>query len=148
MYSGPRRANQSVLKEISPEYSLADAEAETPIHWPDGKYWFIRKDLDAGKDWRQEYTGMTEDEMVGWHHRLGGHGFWWTPEVGDGQGSPESCNPWGCKESDTTEWLKWTELNWYSLGKGNSLSYYLPLHTFLVYFLCIHFHIFLYCCIY
>ena len=71
-----RRSNQSILKEISPEYSLTDAEAETPILWPsDAKNWLIEKDPDAGKDWRQEEKGMTEDEMVGWHHRLNGHEF-------------------------------------------------------------------------
>ena len=65
-----RRPNQSILKEINPEYSLGrtDAEAETPILWPpDVKNQFIGKDPDAGKDWRQE-KGTTEDEMVEWHH--------------------------------------------------------------------------------
>ena len=88
-----------------------DVEAETPILWsPDVKNWLIWKDPDAGKDWRQEEKGTTEDEMVGWHHRLDGHEFGQTPGVGDGQGSLACCNPWGCKESDTTEWLNWTEL--------------------------------------
>ena len=54
--------------------------------------------------------GMTEDEMVGWHHRLDGHGFGWTPGVGDGQGGLACCSSWGHKESDMTEWLNWTEL--------------------------------------
>ena len=63
-----------------------DVEAETPIFWPPhAKSWLIWKDPDAGKDWRQEKKGMTEDEMVGWHHRLSGHGFGWTLGVGDGQ---------------------------------------------------------------
>ena len=85
-------------------------EAETPILWtPDAKSWLIEKDPDAGKDWRQE-KGMTEDKMVGWHHRLNGHGFGYTPGVGDGQGGLAYCVPWGCKESDTTERLNWTEL--------------------------------------
>jgi len=62
-----------------------DVEAETPILWPpDVKSWIIGKDPDAGKDWGQEEKGTTEDEMVGWHHRLNGHGFGWTPGVGDG----------------------------------------------------------------
>ena len=53
-----------------------DAEAEAPIHWPpDVKNWRIGKDSDAGKDWRQEEKGMTEDEMVEWHHWLSGHEF-------------------------------------------------------------------------
>ena len=51
---------------------------------------------------------MTEDEMVGWHHRLDGLEFEQIPGVGDGQGSLACCSPWGCKESDATEWLKWT----------------------------------------
>ena len=66
----------------------ADVEAETPILWPlDVKSWLIGKDPDAGKDWGQEEKGTTEDEIVGWHHWLDGHGFGWTPGVGDGQGS-------------------------------------------------------------
>ena len=89
-----------------------DAKAETPILWPpDVKSWLIWKDSDAGKDWGQEEKGTTEDEMVGWHHWLNGHGFGWTPGVGDGQGGLACCDSWGCKESDMTEWLKWTELN-------------------------------------
>ena len=72
-----RRSNQSILKEISPEYSWErHVEAETPIFWPpDAKNWLIWKDRDAGKDWRREEKGTTEDEMVGWHHRLNGHEF-------------------------------------------------------------------------
>ena len=86
------------------------AEAETPILWPgDGKKWLLRKDSDAGKDWRQG-KGMTEDEMVGWHHQLDGHKFEQALGVGDGQGGLACCSPWGCKESDTTERLNWTEL--------------------------------------
>ena len=88
-----------------------DIEAETPILWPPhAKSWLIGKDPDAWKDWRQEEKGMTEDEMVGWHHRLNGHEFGWTPAVGDGQGGLMCCNPWGQKESDTTEWPNWVEL--------------------------------------
>ena len=87
-----------------------DVEAETPILWPpDVKSWFIEKDPDAGKDWGQE-NGTTEDEMVGWHHRLNGHGFGRTPGVGDGQEGLACCDSWGHKELDTTEWLNWTEL--------------------------------------
>ena len=81
-----------------------DVEAETPILWPpDAKSWFIWKDPDAGKDWRWEEKGTTEDEMVGWHHWLNGHEFKWTPGVGDGQGGLACCSPWGHKESDTTK---------------------------------------------
>ena len=86
-----------------------DAEAETPILWPPVKNWLIGKDPDAGKDWRQEEKGMTEDEMVGLHHRLNGHGFGWTLGVGDGQGGLACCSSWGHKESDMTERLNWTE---------------------------------------
>ena len=63
------------------------------------------KDPDAGKDSGQEEKGMTEDEMVGWHHRLDGHGFGWTPGVGDGQGGLACCRSWGHQESDMTERL-------------------------------------------
>ena len=88
------------------------AEAETPILWPpDEKSWLTGKDLDAGKDWRQEKKRMTEDKTVGWHHRLDGHEFEWTLGVGDGQGSLAFCSPWDFKELDMIEWLNWTELN-------------------------------------
>ena len=85
-----------------------DVEAETPILWPpDAKNWLIWKDSDAGKDWGQEEKGTTEDEMVGWHYRVNGHGFGWTPGVGDGQRGLACWGSWGCKESDTTERLNW-----------------------------------------
>ena len=89
-----------------------DVEAETLILWPpDAKSWLIWKDPDAGKDWGQEKKGTTEDEMVGWHHRLNGHGFGWTPGVGDRQGGLACCGSWGRKESDMTERLNWTDNN-------------------------------------
>ena len=85
-----------------------DAEAENPILWPpDGKNWLIGRDPDAGKDWRQEEKGTTEDERVGWHHQLHGHEFEQAVGVGDGQGGLVGCSPWGHKESDTTEGLNW-----------------------------------------
>ena len=89
-----------------------DAEAEAPILWPpDAKNW-LGKDPDAGKDWGQEEKGMTEDEMVGWHHWLDRHEFEQVPGVGDGQGGLACCSPWGCKETDMTEWVNWlTELS-------------------------------------
>ena len=87
-----------------------DIEAETPILWPsDVKNWLIWKDRDAGKDWRWEKKGTTEDEMVEWHHRLNGHelvnsrSWWWTGRPG------MCCSPWSHKELDKTEWLNWTE---------------------------------------
>ena len=87
-----------------------DAEADTPALWPpDMKSWFIIKDPDAGKDWRQEEKGMTEVEMIGWHHQLDGHEFEQAPGVGDGQRSLACFSPWGCRESDMTEWLYWTD---------------------------------------
>ena len=88
----------------------SDAKAETPILWlPDVKNWLIWKDPDAGKDWRWEEKGTTEDEMVGWHHSLNGHEFEQALGVGDGQESLVCCSPWGHKRSDTTERLKWIE---------------------------------------
>ena len=119
-----------------------DAEAETPILWPlDAKSWLIGKDPDAGKDWGQEKKGTTEDEMVGWHHRLDGHEFGWTPGVGDGQGELACCGLWGGKELETTEWLNWTEL-WlrhYGRYKYNTVcvlekSYYLLTDYYVPYF--------------
>jgi len=83
-----------------------DAEAEAPTLWPPGvKSQHIRKDPDAGKDWRQEEKGMTEDEMVGWHHWLNGHESEQTLGDGEGQGSLVCCSPWGHKELEMTEWL-------------------------------------------
>ena len=88
---------------------IGRTDAESPILWPpDVKNQLIGKDPDAGKDWRWEEKGTPEDEMVGWHHRL--DEFEQALGVGDGQGSLACCSPWGCKESDTTEWLNWSEL--------------------------------------
>ena len=72
------------------------------------KSWLVTKDPNAGKDWGQEEKGPTEDEMAGWHHRLNGHEFGWTPGVGDGQGGLACCSPWSHKELDTNERLNWT----------------------------------------
>ena len=86
-----------------------DVEAEAPILWPpNAKSWLIWKDPDAGKEWGQEEKGMTEDEMVGWHHKLNGHGFGWTPGVGDGQGGLV-CLVHGVTKSQT-RLRDWTEL--------------------------------------
>ena len=101
-------------KEIQPVHPEGDhswvfigrtgVESETLILWPpDAKSWLIWKDPDAGKDWEQEEKGMTEDEMVGWHHQLNEHGFEWTLGVGDGQGDLACCGSWGHKELDLTE---------------------------------------------
>ena len=87
-----------------------DAEAETPTLWPsDVKSRLIGKNPDAGKDWGQEGKGMTEDEMVGWHHQLSGHEFKQALGIGDGQGSLACCSPWGRKVLDTTE-LNWMDI--------------------------------------
>ena len=106
------------IKPVNPKgnqswlfFGRTDVEAEAPVLWPpDAKNWLTGKDPDGGKDWRQEEKGTTEDEMVGWHHRLDGHEFEQAPGVGDGQGNPVCCCPWGRKELDMTEWLNWTEL--------------------------------------
>ena len=83
-----------------------DATAEAPIlQPPDTKNGLTGKDPDAGKDCRREEQGMTEDEMVVWHHQRDGHAFEQAPGVGDGQGSLACSSPWVCKESDTTERL-------------------------------------------
>ena len=95
-----------------------DAKAATPVLWPPHvKSWLIGKDSDAGRDWGQEEKGTTEDEMAGWHHWLDGCESEWTLGVGDGQGGLACCNSWGHKESDMTERLNWTELNWMILLK-------------------------------
>ena len=106
-------------KEIKPVYlkgnqswifiGRTDAEAKAPILWPfDVKNWHIGKDPDAGKDWRQEEKGTTEDELVGWHHRLDGHEYEQTPGDAEGQESLECCSPCGRKELNTLHvWLKW-----------------------------------------
>ena len=87
-----------------------DAETETPVLWPPHvKSWFIGKEPDAEKDWGQEEKGTTEDEMGGWHHPLNGHGFGWTPGVGDRQGGMVCCDSWGRKESVMTKRLNWTD---------------------------------------
>ena len=94
-----------------------DAKAETSVLWPPhAKSWLIRKDSDAGRDWGQEKKGTTEDEMAGWHHWLDGREFELTSRFGDGQGGLACCNSWGHKESDTTEWLNWTECHSLLLG--------------------------------
>ena len=76
------------------------------------KNWLSGKDPDAGKEWRQEEKGMTEDKMVGWHHQLDGHEFEQAPGGGDGQGSLACCSPWGRKELDMTEQMNWCCCKW------------------------------------
>ena len=132
-----RRSNQSILKEISLECSLEGLMLRLKLqnfgHLTQRaiRVFFIWKDPDAGKDWRQE-KGTTEDEMAGWHHWLNGHEFGWTLGIGDGQGGLACCGPRGRKESDITERLNWTD------------SYFTMLCLFLLYsrlnqfYVCIH----------
>ena len=88
-----------------------DAEAETPMHWPpEAKNWLIGKVSEAGKDWRWEEKGMTEDEMVGCYHWLDGQEFEQALGVSDGQGSLACWSLWGHKELDLTELLNWIAL--------------------------------------
>ena len=100
-----------------------DVEAETPILLPlHAKRWLTGKDPDVGKDWGQEVKGTTEDEIVGWHHQLNGHGFGWTPGVDDGQGGLACYGSWCCKEADTTEQLNWTELMEQKLSRASKFG--------------------------
>ena len=102
---------------------------------PHAKNWLIGKDSDAGRDWGQEEKGTTEDEMAGWHHWLNGREFEWARGVGDGQAGLACCDSGGRKESDMTEWLNWTELNWLNYSSiicWKNYSYWvgLPWHPF------------------
>ena len=107
-----RRSSQSILKEISPEYSWKDWcwswNSNTLATWCKETEW-IWKDPNAGKDWRWEEKGPTEDEMIGWHHWLIGHEFEQVLGIGDGQGGLVYCSPWDHKQSDRTERMNWTE---------------------------------------
>ena len=110
----PRRSNQSILKEISPEYSLEGLMLKLKLQY--FGYLMQRTDslektLMLGKTEGRRRRGW-QDEMVGWDHWPDGHGFGWTPGVGDGQGGLACCSPWGHKESDMIKQLNWTELNW------------------------------------
>ena len=105
-----------------------DAEAEAPIVWPlDTKNWLIRKDPDAGKGWRKEDKGMTEEEMVGWHHQLDGYEFKQALGVGDGR-SLACCSPWGHSQTRLSDW---TELRW-------SCDFYSSIFNVLYLSLCLH----------
>ena len=108
-----RRPNQSILEEISPVYSLEGLMLRLKLQYFGHLMWRIdslEKDPDAGKDWKQEEKGRTEDEMVGWHHWLDGHEFEQALEVGDGQESLVCWSPWGRQEGNTIVHLNWTEL--------------------------------------
>ena len=105
----------SNIKPINPKGNQSwkftgKTDAKAPILWPsDGKNWLIKKDPDAGKDWRQMEKGTTEDEVVGWYHWLDGQEFEQAPGDGDRQGNLVCCSPWSCKGLDTTERLNWIE---------------------------------------
>ena len=98
-----RRLNQSILKEINPEYSVEGLILNVQYSGHLIQRADSGKDPDDGKDRGQEEKGMTEDEMAGWHHRLNGHEFEQAPGDGEGHGSLTYCSPRGRKESDTTE---------------------------------------------
>ena len=108
-----RRSNLGVNPERNQSWIFIErTDAEAPTLWPhDGKSWLTGKDPDAGRDWGQEKKQTTEDEMAGWHHQLNGLEFGQAPGDSERQGTLACCGSWGCKESDTTEWLDWTELN-------------------------------------
>ena len=120
-----RRSNQSILKEISPEYSLKGIMLRLKLQYFDYLIRFIWKDPDAGKDWRQEEKGTTEDEMVGWHRWLDVQAL----GVGDGQGSLVCCSPWGHKELDVTEGLNWTNLSTWFMYVADSGGLQMPTYS-------------------
>ena len=108
-----RRSNQFSLKEICPGISLEVMMLKLKLQYFGHlmrRVDSLEKTLMLGRDWGQEEKGTTEDEMARWHHWLDGRESEWTLQVGDRQGGLACCDSWGCKESDTTEWLNWTEL--------------------------------------
>ena len=127
-----RRSNQSILKEISPEYSLERLMLKQKLQYL--ATWFEElthwKDPDAGKGWRQEEKCLTE--MVGWHYWLNGHEFEQALGVGDRQGNLAYCSPWGWKGSNTTEWLNWTNklgIKDRGYGKSKKHTHFPPLFS-------------------
>ena len=108
-----RKSNQSILKEISIEYSLEGLMLKLKLQYfghLTRRAYPLEKTFDSGKDWKPKEKGKTEEEMAGWHHRLNGHEFEQTLGDGEGQGTLACCSSWDHKESDTPEWLNWTEL--------------------------------------
>ena len=119
---------------------IGKTSAEALTLWPrDAKNWLTVKDPDAGKDWRQEEKGTTEDEMVGWHYRLNGHECEQAPGFGDGQGSLTCCSLWGRKEADTTEQLNWVDnQNIFFTQRKHSSYATLHLDLTIYWMLCMH----------
>ena len=135
-----RRSNQSILKEINPEYSLEGLMLKLKHQYfghVDVESWLIRKDPDAGKDWGQEEKGMTEDEMVEWHHWLNGHELEQALGDGEGQGRLACYSPWSCKMPDVTEWLNNARLCYYDI-----IYYNQDIETWDIY-TCIYMYIYL-----
>ena len=118
------------IKPVSPKWNQSwifigwtDAEVEAPILWPpDVKNWLTGKNPDAGKDWRQEEKGTTEDEMVGWHPRLKGHEFKQALGVGDGQWSLACCTPWGHREAQLRDWTELSNFQVYNTVKASQMA--------------------------
>ena len=115
-----RWSNQSILKEITPEYSLKGLILKLQyfghLMWRNDS---LEKTLMLGKNWRQGEKGMTEDEMVGWHHWLNGHEFEQALRVGEGQGSLVCCSPWDHKALDVSKQLNWTD-SWLKISTVSS----------------------------
>jgi len=108
-----RRSNQSILKAISPGYSLEGPMLKLKLQYFGHLMWradSLGKTLMLGKIEGRRRRGLPRIEMVGWQHWLNGHEFGWTPGVGGRQGGLVFCSPWDRKELDMTEWLNWTEL--------------------------------------
>ena len=128
-----RRSNQSILKEISPEYSLEGQMLKQKLQYFGHLIRRLIKDPDSGKDWRQEEKGMTEDETVGWHHWLSGHEQ--ALGIGDGQGSLVCCSPWAQRVGPSRA----TELNWIYIYVNATLTIHPPhlfphcVHKFILY---------------
>ena len=109
-----RRSSQYILKEIDPGITWEGMMLKPKLQYFGQLMWRVDslEKTYAGRDWGQEEKGTTEDEMAGWHHWLDGYESEWTPGFGDGQGGLVCCDSWRRKESDMTEWLNWSELNW------------------------------------
>ena len=138
----PWRSNQSILKEINPEYSLEGLMLKQKFQYFGYlmKSQLIGKDPYTGQDWRQQKKGMTENEMFGWHNWLNGHEFDQVPEDGEGQGILVCCSPQGHKESDMTRQLNKSHFTYFAqlhitLSSGDyqfSLSMSLFLFSFAI----------------